>query len=411
MKLLVATNNFWLGGRETFIDTWLTELAVPASLIASSVDRDVPGVPRFGDVVECGTEPYDRRLRAWLAQGGELIRRTQPAVIWAHHFELLPAWLLSRVHGVPLLTTFHGPLIGDRRPNELMQALGMTLAIHRGDLLTGVSEEVLDGLRALNPAAAPRLLPNTVSVGDAADPPRVPPRRFVLLTRRDKLEHIRQAALLFASYARRVSGCSLVIADGDLKLHERHRRSIRGALRQLGGKWAVGQGFDFLRRLGRMDFIGWTADARAEIRAADAVLGMGRVVLEAIAERRPAVLVGYRDVHGLVTAANFDTFRRTNFSGRGMPPRSRDEIVRELLALRGTPDLSSVLDSISSRAWAERLRELLRELGNTRPAPDRTANELSAAIERGAGAAELFNVAVRTLAPAELETLYRVTEG
>lgn len=411
MKLLIATNNFWLGGRETFIDTWLTELAAPASLIASSIDRDVPGVPRFGEVVECGTEPYDRRLRAWLARGGELIRRTQPAAIWAHHFELLPAWLLSRVHGVPLLTTFHGPLIGDSRPNDLMQALGMTLAIHRGDAFTGVSEEVLDGLRSLNPAAAPRLLPNTVALGGNAEPPRMPPRRFVLLTRRDKLEHIRQAALLFASYARRVPGCSLVIADGDVKLHQHHRRSIRGAIRQLGGKWAIGQGFGFLRRLRRMEFIGWTADARAEIRAADAVLGMGRVVLEAIAERRPAVLVGYRDVHGLVTAANFDTFRRTNFSGRGMPARSREEVVNELLALRETPDLSPVLDAISSHAWADRLRELLRELGNSRPAPDPTADELCDAVERGAGAAELFSVAVRTLAPAELETLYRVTEG
>jgi len=277
-------------------------------------------------------------------------------VIWAHHFELLPAWLLSRIHGIPLVTTFHGPIIGAGRPNDLMQTIGMTLAIHRGDAVTGVSEEILGNLRSLD-ARDPQLLPNTVAFDDAPLPSRMPPRNFVLLTRRDKLEHIRQSALLFAQYAKRVSGCRLVIADGEMKFKSKEAGSLRAALRQLGGRWALGQGLGFLRTIPRVHFIGWTADARRHIREADVVLGMGRVVLEGIAEERRAVLVGYKALHGVITTENFDSFRRSNFSGRGAPEKSADEVVNELLGAK--PDLSSKRELIDAAAAVAILEQAL----------------------------------------------------
>ena len=408
MKLLIATNNFWIGGRETYVGTWLRELGYPASLIASQIEPGVPELDAFDETVECAGAGYEQRFAMWLDRGGEVIRRMRPAVIWAHHFDVLPAWLLSRLHGVPLLTTFHGPLIGAGRPNDLMQALGVTLAIHRGDAVTAVSEESAAAIRTLHPAAGVRLLPNTVSIADAPEPLTLPPRRFVLLTRRDKLEHIRQAALLFARYARRVAGSTLVVADGEMKFDA--ARSLRGALRQLGGRWAAAQGVGFLRRLPRIHFIGWTADPRGEIRAADAVLGMGRVVLEALGEGRPAVLVGYEQVHGLVTAANFDPFRLTNFSGRGMPATPHEEVVNELLALRTAPDLGAKRDAISVSAWAPRLRALLEETAAVSVEAD-FAPAAAEAIREGRGAAALFNIVAQSLRTAELETLYRVAEG
>ena len=412
MKIVVTTNNFWLGGRETFIDTWLAELGEPAALIASLTDKNVPWLNRFEEIVECGAESYEKRWASWLERGGELIRRSRPSLIWAHHFEVFPAWLLSKIHGVPLLTSFHGPLIGANRPNDLMQALGMSLAIHRGGIVTAVSEEICDGIGALHPAARATLLPNTISLGALPPPaPRFPPRHFVLLTRRDKLDHIREGALLFARYARRVAGCTLVIADGELDYQETSTRSIRAAFRQLGARWSFGQGLAFVRTMPRIHFIGWTGDSRAEIRKADVVLGMGRVVLEAIAEGRPAVLTGYHDVHGLVTRETFDAFRKANFSGRGAAPQSHDAVVGELLALKRTPDLSARIPEISSTAWMPRLRELLDEVVSLPPAPDPMAEEITEAVRRGARASELFNIAARSLTPAEMETLYRIAEG
>lgn len=400
-RILVATNNYWVGGRETFVDTYLGELGAPAALIASQVDRNAPGIGRFTEIVECGEKRWD----AWLERGAALIRSFAPSAIWAHHYDLLPAWLLSRLHGVPLLTTFHGPLVGAGRPNDLTQTLGITLALHRGDAVTAVSAESLDGIHSLGAAAA--LLPNTVTVAAPASQPALPPRRFVLLTRRDKLEHIRQSALLFARYAGRVGGCSLVVADGEMQFEAKDARSIRAALRQLGARWSAAQGMKFLRRIPSIHFIGWTSDSRAEIRAADAVLGMGRVVLEAIAEQRPAVLVGYRDVHGLVTAENFDVFRRMNFSGRGAAPRGHEEVVKELMSLRRAPDLSSKVEAISARAWAPRLRQMLEELRP--PAADAVAAEVAEGLRRGG--AEAFAIAAQSLSSAELQTLYRVAGG
>ncbi len=412
MKIVVATNNFWLGGRETYIDTWLAQLGEPAALLASVTDKHVPWLNRFEEIVECGTEGYGKRWASWLERGGELIRRTTPSLIWAHHYEVLPAWLLSRIHGIPLLTSFHGPLIGANRSNDLMQALGMTLAIHRGGIVTGVSEEILDGIRSLHANVDARLLPNTITLGAMPPPPvRFPPRRFVLLTRRDKLEHIREAALFFARYARRVAGCTLVIADGELNYAGTTVRSIRAAFRQLGARWSFGQGLAFVRTMPRIHFIGWTADARAEIRKSDVVMGMGRVILEAIAECRPAILTGYRDIHGLVTAENFDQFQTTNFSGRGVPARPHADVLNELLALKQTPDLTSKIDAISASAWSPRLRQLLEEVTSAPRTPDAMATEIAAAIDRGATAAELFNIATRSLTAIEIETLYRLAEG
>jgi len=409
MRILVATNNWWLGGRETFIATWLEQLGVKADLLATLIDRDVPGLHLFDSAVATGQEPYARRWALWLARGAELIERARPDAIWAHHFELLPAWILSRLHGVPLLVAFHGPVVGAGRPNDLMQSLGMAVAIHRGDAVTGVSEEILDGLRSLAPDRDARLLPNTVAFPAETGPAHNPPRNFVLLTRRDKLDHIRQSALLFAEYAKRVSGCRLVIADGEMKFDAKQAGSVGAAMRQLGARWALGQGLGFLRNVPRIHFIGWTADARKHIREADAVLGMGRVVLEGIAEDRKAVLVGYKAVHGVITAENFDAFRRSNFSGRGAPKKSHREVAEELLSIR--PDLASKRDQISAQTWTPALHALLDDVARRPPARDALAVSLADAIENGAAEEDLFRIIARDMSDAELAALYRIAAG
>lgn len=401
-SVLIAINNWWVGGRETYVSTMLDELKWRATLIASLVQKDAPGLDRFERVEECGAGPYGQRWQSWLA------RDVKAPVLWAHHYELLPAWLLSRLHGIPMLTTFHGPLIGDARGNDLMQALGMTLALHRGDGVSGVSEECLDGLRALAPEVTPHLLPNAVAFPAAPPaPPTLPPRRFVMITRRGKLEHIRQAALLFAAYARQVRGCRLVVADGETNMPEKHAGTMRAAMRQLGARWALQQGAGFLRSVPKIDFIGWTADSQRHIREADAVLGMGRVVLEGMAEGRIAVLVGYNAVHGVVTPERFETMRRTNFSGRGLARRTHEEVAQELLAASAHP----APESISARHWAPRFAEVLRETASRTVHDLELAQRMADAIRGGAGAETIFRIAVEALTPRELETLYRVAEG
>jgi len=81
MRLLVATNNFWLGGRETYVATWLEQLGVKADLLATLIDRDVPGLHLFDATEACGAEPYAQRWQTWPARGAQLIERSRPDVI------------------------------------------------------------------------------------------------------------------------------------------------------------------------------------------------------------------------------------------------------------------------------------------------------------------------------------------
>ncbi|HUO85386.1 MAG TPA: glycosyltransferase, partial [Thermoanaerobaculia bacterium] len=404
-KLLVTTNNFWLGGRETYLDTWLEALrerGVSADLLASQIQPGVPGLERFDRIGEAGSLPPVERFQAWLA-AGETMMADPTALIWSHHFDLLPAWLLSRLHSIPLLVTFHGPLVDAGRPNDPLQALGMTLAIHRAEGISGVSEEIVEQLGDLRGGAGPDpvVIPNTVRVGSEGSAPlQLPPKRLVMVTRRDKLEHIRAGVLLFAEYARHVRGARLFVADGEKKGEpERFGQPLgtrlQTTLRQLGRRWCLAQGPRLLRALPAIEFIGWTADARALIRRCDAVLGMGRVILEALAERRPAVLIGYQAVHGLVTAESFARFRWSNFSGRKMAAADRRRVAKQLAALSGDAGVEVVLDPISSDVGVHDLLAVLESVGAGNPPADdlMLAQTLTDAIRGGRSAEDLLAVA------------------
>jgi hypothetical protein len=81
------------------------------------------------------------------------------------------------------------------------------------------------------------------------------------------------------------------------------------------------------------------------------------------------------------------------------------------MALTQTPDLTSKIDSISASSWTPRLRQLLEEVISAPRTPDAMATDIAAAIDRGATAAEVFNIATRSLTADEIETLYHVAEG
>lgn len=418
-RLLITTNNFWVGGRETYLASWLeADEAVEPILMASSIQSDAPGLACFADTVEVGGDETAGRWLGWLQKGGAQIDRRRPAVIWAHHFDLLPAWLLSRAHGIPLLTTFHGPLIDADRPNEAIQALGMTLAIHRGEFVSGVSPEVCSDLETLGRPGA-RLIPNVVRFNPDPTRPSFPPRQFVLITRRQKLEHIRQGVLLFCAYASRTKGAHLVVVDGDSSVGFQSRtraavERLRRALRQLGRKWILRQGLPVMRHLAKIEFIGWTDDSSGLIRQSDLVLGMGRVALEAVSEARPAVLIGYEQLHGFLTTATFDQFRQTNFSGRLCEVVDRARLAERLATATESPDLSTLGPMIDVEAQAQPLRDELDKIAESTVAEasrGEMATELVEVVRRGGCDAEIVQVAMTMMTQQELETFRRLEDG
>jgi glycosyltransferase involved in cell wall biosynthesis len=432
--ILVATNNFWVGGRETYSATYLSYLkraGYRATLIASSVHEETPEAAVFDRRLICGSAAYAERWRAWLERAEELFAADRPSLVWAHHFDLFPAWLISKLYRVPLLTTFHGPLIGAGNPNDPMQSLGMALAIHRGEAVSGVSQEIISGLRRLKPDRdEAHLLPNAIEVEQAAlaRASSRKPRKFVLVTRPEKLGHIREAVLFFSAYLRKNGQGKLTIAAG-ISPHDKGERGGRGplslvskarlAVRSLGGKWCYDQGRAVVRSLPHISFHGYTANARDLIRGSDVVLGMGRVLLEGLAEGKPCVLVGYNETCGLVSASTFDHFRWSNFSGRGIRPQPREEVCDSLLDYceKGASLDGDHLSSISSAGWGRRLDELIQTTvrsSNISGDDDdaRLATKLAERIRtRRIKSEEIFARVCGNLSESEMSSLYLLSIG
>lgn len=396
MNILVCFNKFSSGGRETFFASHaagLGEAGFRFELLTNEAHSGAPGLECFDSIHETGGGPEIARWRRWLELGGEVIGRFRPQVIWAHHFELLPVWLLSRLNGIPMVATFHGPLTGDNRPNPLLEAAGMLLAICRGDVVTGVSPECAGRIRGLG-GGEPLLTPNAVPMSDGVGfhPPAGGIRRLLVVARFSKLEHLRAAVRFHAEYRVRQGNTTLTIIGGDrpdvagedtIRFPMRFGRKAAAVAGLLGAKWCLAQGAAFLKSLMHVKIQGFSDRVPERIREHDAVIGMGRVVLEALAEGRPAVLAGYDGIVDVITRENFQAAGFANFSGRGMPSLAADdaavrlrdftpekfpapEQLREVSTLRRTPELAALLHQVAethpgSPPLARALVEILSE--------------------------------------------------
>lgn len=404
-----------MGGRETFLVTYLAALralGVSADLLAARVADHAAGLDCFGATTACGSGTDASTLRNWLEKGEAAVRARRPDVLWAQHYELLPAWLLATSHGIPLLTTFHGPLTGAGRPNSLMNALGMTLAVSRGAMVSAVSAEAANSLGD-GPPRDVVLIPNAVD-WQAAGPARrgAGIRRVACLARTSKTGHLRAAVELFAKCTRLCDAREMSVAGGILPREEGAGRITRAAAagRIVGFKWALDR--KLLATLARVRFPGVVADPMRFIGEYDAVFGMGRVVIEALAAGKPAVLIGYDHVVDVIDGANFDRFAEANFSGRGEAAADLDTVARRLNAPSSEPLSPEQIERYSVSAQAPRLFELLRTTAERGVHADRDlARELCDAIRRGVRDDGIFETACAALSGGEIRMLYRFATG
>ncbi len=321
MNILATINQFWRGGRETFLLVLAEALergGHSVEILAGQMDTSVNLPPGWNGLSEF---PYEE----W--EGYRPGKR--PGVIWAHHSGLWKAWQLSRVLGAPMHTTFHSPL----RAGEPLcpeEALGITLALHRAEGVSAVSEEVADSIGALHSNGKPiPIFRNAVVF--PYEKPTPPSRTSVLLaTRSEKINHIRAGILLFARgwKTMRWERMNLVIAfPPQAGLQASSNVSL---LRLLGRKWVlknVGSLFPIWHRLKLRDPCD---DLAPHIGDSSVVFGMGRVILEGLARGRAAVLVGYDQPIDVVNRHNFRLLAGSNFSGRRCLARPASEIIARL---------------------------------------------------------------------------------
>lgn len=432
LNILVATNNFHVGGRETFIHTYINYLRRchhKASLITSDL-MNIPEASCFDKIIKCGTENYASRWRTWLQKANRYFRHNEVSIIWAHHYDLLPVWLISRIFQIPAITTYHGPLIDACRPNDPMQALGMTMAIHRENAVSGVSKEVISGIQHLTKSKKTKLyiIPNAVTINPVPVHSNISSKaiKFILISRPEKLEHIRKAVQIFNFYTNKFGKSFLLIAGGetpndtwekDCKSMWNNISKAKTAAKYLGGKWCCQQGISFFRNLNNIIFYGYTSNSKELIRNSDVVFGMGRVLLEGLAEGKIGVLVGYKNVHGIVNKENFEAFKYSNFSGRGLSPQKTEDVCKaiENFSKTGRCQDSSYLYSISIEYCGNRLEYILKEIIDSysfREDEVNFAKKLSKKIlSCEYDSAKIFSEICNTFNSQELYSLYKLIQG
>ncbi len=367
-NLAVTSDNFLIGGRETFLQANIRAIRIQEDVKTVLLADRIHASAALSDFVTCheiGASQGDS-LKHWLHEGREFLSRNQCEMIWAHHYCTLNSFLLAAYLNLPLHVTLHGSLANHGRYDRIEDVLGLTLALHRNVYVTAVSQEIVDELNAM--------LPEKKEIGVFHNkvilPSKEPARKMeghtgnavvdlVCLSRHEKTGHIRASiqvlsALLKVGVDARLSICNEgMLPEATFPLP---RVAMFLAVSKLVGRKWICKNPGVLSAVIRTRLLPAVNDAVAEMQRADAVLGMGRVVLEAISAGRPAVLVGYDSPIDLLTPDNFFTYQYANFSGRGAVARPINEIASALAEelCAGHPDWSEAISAIDIiRGWPD----------------------------------------------------------
>lgn len=351
-SIVFTSNNFQIGGRETFVLSHIPLLKrddTTAHLLANNATGYDP--KSVFDSIALIPRGASGEIPRWVECGAKLITKNAVELIWSQHFRLLPAWVMAQMLGVPFLATFHSPNIVMPGSKDPIESLGATLALCRSGLLTAVSEEVREKILDFNICANVKLIENRVAVPEASVPlPRQSQVRVVLLARGEKLEHIRQGVRLFHQLRNQAGDAHLTIYSchpSENKFSDQSVVSQMGTTaRKLGRKWLLKNKY-LLRDLPSIEFRPYIDEPAQAIQHAHVVFGMGRVVLEGLSMGRPSVLIGYNEVVGLVTEQRWSKYAASNFSGRGIAGTPLAQVAADVLkALKNAPQLTQRLRTL-----------------------------------------------------------------
>ena len=345
-SLLIITDNFWLGGRETFVAENVALLREHGlqrvSLIASNINNaNLSSV--FDSCLETssiGTSDVATILKFCC----KIIEAEKPELIWVQHFNIHLGLILADHHKLPLHLTLHGPISATGKHSHV-DALALAVTLNRGGSYSCVSKELAESTNSYFPRKSfAGIVFNKVKrpAGNNTEP--VAPAdttelKFVIFSRNDKLEHIRQALLLVATAKCTGINASLSVFTGTFSsdsMNHSAPTSRNKFIRLFGRKWLCMHPIALLA-IGQVRIYEATLKVNEVIAQHDVVLGMGRVILEALASKKSGVLIGYDRPIGLVTTENFEQYQSTNFSGRGQTLNSKRSILGELKNRRDRP--------------------------------------------------------------------------
>lgn len=341
-NLAVTADNFLMGGRETFLQTnirAIRDLEKGKTVLLADRISASEALDGFFAHHEIGV-PSNNSLKRWLDEGRQFLIKHQSEMIWAQHYSTLNSFLLAALLDVPLHVTLHGSLLNHGRYDRMEDALGLTLALHRGAYVTAVSREIVDELKVIAPRAKnigvyhnKVMLPLADTLAKMEERSDSVTTQLVCLSRSEKTGHIRSSILVLSALLKvGVDARLSIYSTGDIfsSTATRARISMFRAVSQVVGRRWIFQNLGVLRAIMCTTLRPAVQDSLREMEKADVVLGMGRVVLEAISINKTVVLIGYDEPIDIITPDNFLKFQYANFSGRNDAARPVGEIAAEL---------------------------------------------------------------------------------
>ena len=394
IRLLIITDNFLVGGRETYLDCYTRSLRSRADMQTALVAQRVENITVdkiFDEVYQVSLKESEKDLEGFLNTINEAVADFIPDVLWVQHYNLLPAWLVSVHCNIPLLYTMHGPLLSAGRLNRINDQLGLACMMHYEGNISGVSIEIADQIASISGELMKKhktsLIVNAVDIFELNDSELLRGKasnnfRVVLLARRQKLEHIRAATKLFVDFLKKFPNSSMVIHTG-IKSEENFlsNNNKENILKLLGKKWML-LNPSVYKVLERIKVEPLTQEVQKVIKNSDIVFGMGRVVLEGIALRKPTVLVGYDKVISAVNDENFSQLQSSNFSGRDQISLPSKEIIKQLTNMLSANEIYSneLISKIDVNKQSEKLEELLFAIKNKSVNNDKIPEDIRAGI-------------------------------
>ena len=325
-RVLFVFEQYGAGGFETHVDALIRKFVADGVDVHCLSGSGFSRSPVFDLVKDHG--PVDFQI--FTGSSVELQARRISEIIAAEHIDVvhshpfvsfLPAALGALLASVPYGVTFHGPPDLSRWTKNFGALLVESLSrfiLPCAAFITAVSQETKDSISKVFGVDADRISVclnpiDTDEFHPSYDEGSLTERSCLLVSRLDddKFRSCAAALELFQELQR---------TDASWRL------SVAGS----GNRVPDLKNYAFALKLANVNWLGYKPDIAELMPSSTVVVGMGRVMLEAIAAGRVAVLSGYQGLISTIRPEDFSRLQAGNFDGRSWRTKSTLSVSREV---------------------------------------------------------------------------------
>ena len=317
--ILFLTDTFFHGGLETHLYTYfkrLKETGIKIIFASNFVEQPYfCGIDLIADeIINFNFSPKEFSISNIFKILDPVIKSRKIDLIHAHPFlTIFGGFLLACTNNLPFVVTLHGKaslFAPDNASNIFLEEI---IFKHSSAIIMVNKALYRTFLSTYNNV---RFLPNPIDEDIFYPKTETQRNGYVLIVSRldrDKLSGLEKALdlVLPVLYHRKITVKLAGSGQFEQKIRDKYSHFIsKGTLQLLG----VVNPYDLAHLM----------------RRSKAVLGMGRVILEAIFTNTPTVLTGYEGIIGWMNTQLFKKASLNNFNGSGLPILSRKEVSRLL---------------------------------------------------------------------------------